>query len=121
MKALDISSSLRPISLLEVLAILSDNSVRKSKVDREDLKPYWKLEKSLLIKKLIINKPLKVFTDQRKKTNIAAVFCCRPLPNILKNRDHKMRPSSNLENKVHSDDDDFDILKISASMYEKIS
>ena len=34
------SSSPRPV---EILAILSDTTVRRSAVDREDLKPYWKL------------------------------------------------------------------------------
>ena len=31
--------------LLKALAILSDTTLRKSVVDREDLKPYWKSEK----------------------------------------------------------------------------
>ena len=31
--------------LLKAVAILSDTPVRRSAVDREDLKPYWKLEK----------------------------------------------------------------------------
>ena len=31
--------------LLKVLGILSDTTVRRSPVDREDLKPYWKSEK----------------------------------------------------------------------------
>ena len=31
--------------LLKVLAILSDTTVRRSAIDREDLKPYWKSEK----------------------------------------------------------------------------
>ena len=31
--------------LLKAVAILSDTAVRRSAVDREDLKPYWKLEK----------------------------------------------------------------------------
>ena len=33
--------------LLKALAILSDLTVRKSAVDQEDLKPYWKKEKIL--------------------------------------------------------------------------
>ena len=33
------------LDLLEALAVLSDTTVRSSEVDREDLKPYWKLEK----------------------------------------------------------------------------
>ena len=32
-------------ALLKALAILSDTTARKSAVDREDLKPYWKSEK----------------------------------------------------------------------------
>ena len=36
------SSSPRPA---KALAILSDTPVRRSAVDQEDLKPYWKLEK----------------------------------------------------------------------------
>ena len=31
--------------LLKTLAILSDTTVRRSAVDQEDLKPYWKSEK----------------------------------------------------------------------------
>ena len=34
---------------LEPLAILSDTTVRKSAVDREDLKPYWKSDKMAAI------------------------------------------------------------------------
>ena len=33
------------LDLLKDLEILSDTSVRRSTVDREDLKPYWKSEK----------------------------------------------------------------------------
>ena len=47
LKALYISSAtLQAVSnLLKALAILSDTTARKSTVDREDLKPYWKSEK----------------------------------------------------------------------------
>ena len=46
-KALDISSATAQVApnLLKALAILSDTTVRRSAVDREDLKPYWKSEK----------------------------------------------------------------------------
>ena len=46
-KALDISSATAPLAtdLLKALAILSDPTVRRSAVDREDLKTYWKSEK----------------------------------------------------------------------------
>ena len=30
------------LDLLKVLGILSDTTVRRAAVDREDLKPYWK-------------------------------------------------------------------------------
>ena len=47
LKALGISSATTPVAqdLLEALAILSDITVRRSPVDREDLKPYCKSEK----------------------------------------------------------------------------
>ena len=46
-KALDISSATALVApdLLKALAILSDTTVRRPAVDREDLKPYWKSEK----------------------------------------------------------------------------
>ena len=46
-KALDISSVMAQEApdLFKALAILSDTTVRRSVVDREDLKPYWKSEK----------------------------------------------------------------------------
>ena len=53
--------------LLKGLAILSDTTVRRSAVDREDLKPYWKSEKRPYFSRLH----------------------CRPFPNILKYRDHQ--------------------------------
>ena len=47
LKALDISSATAWVApdLLKALAILSDTTARRSAVDREDLKPYWKSEK----------------------------------------------------------------------------
>ena len=39
--------SLNYRDLLKTLAILSDATLRKSVVDREDLKPFWKSEKRL--------------------------------------------------------------------------
>ena len=46
-KALDISSATARVApdLLKALAIPSDTTVRRSTVDREDLKPYWKSTK----------------------------------------------------------------------------
>ena len=42
--AVDISSATDRVAadLFKALAILSDTTVRRSAVDREDLKPYWK-------------------------------------------------------------------------------
>ena len=50
MKALNISSTTAQVAadLLKAIAILSDTTVRKSAVHREDLKPYWKSEKGLI-------------------------------------------------------------------------
>ena len=47
LKALDISSAAAWAvpALLKTLAVISDATVRRSAVDREDLKPYWKLER----------------------------------------------------------------------------
>ena len=48
LKALDISSAAARVApnLLKALAILSDTTARRSTVDQEDLKPYWKSGKS---------------------------------------------------------------------------
>ena len=40
--------------LLNAQAILSDTTVTRSAVEREYLKPYWKLERSLYFSKLAI-------------------------------------------------------------------
>ena len=47
-KALNVSSTMAGAApeLSKALAILSDTTVRRSAVDREDLNPYWKSEKS---------------------------------------------------------------------------
>ena len=46
-KVYNISRATAPVvpDLLKSLAILSDTTVRRSAVDQEDLKPYWKSEK----------------------------------------------------------------------------
>ena len=45
---MDISSATAQVApdLLKDLAIMSDKTVRRSAVDQQDLKPYWKSEKS---------------------------------------------------------------------------
>ena len=47
---MDISSATARVApdLLKALAILSDTTVRRSAVDREDLKRYWKSEKKYI-------------------------------------------------------------------------
>ena len=72
--------------LLKALAILSDTTVRISVVIWEDLKPatsFW------VIKKSIIYKFFKGFTNHWKKTNRIVAFSCRTFSNILKYRDHQ--------------------------------
>ena len=46
--ALDVSSATAwlALDLLETLAVLSDTIARRSAVDQEDLKPYWKSGKN---------------------------------------------------------------------------
>ena len=78
--------------LLRALAILADITVKRSAVDQEDLKPYWKLEKMDTLSKVCpftLYKLSKVFTNHTKKTNRVVVFSCRTFPNILKYRDHQ--------------------------------
>ena len=88
-KALDISSATAWVApdLLKALAIYSDTTVRRSAVDREDLKPYWKSEKSHISLGDQESYYLQAFqrlTYHRKKTNRAIVFSSRLFPNILK-------------------------------------
>ena len=73
--------------LSKALPITSDITVRRSPVDREDLKPYWKSEKKTTflkdINKPIIYKFFKGFTNHRKKTNREVVFSCRLFQTFL--------------------------------------
>ena len=56
----------------------SDATVRRSAVDREDLKPYWKSEKGHIFlgdqQFYYLQKFVKDFTNHRNKTNRAVVF-----------------------------------------------
>ena len=78
---------------LEDIAILSDTT---DPLNRGDLKPCWKPEKRShfsmsVLNKSIIYKFFKDFSnieDHRRKTNSEVVFHDRPLPNILKYKDH---------------------------------
>ena len=85
-KGLDILSATARVApdLLKAPAILSDTTVSRSAVDREDLKPYWKSEQ-----RPHFSSPVSLLTSHRKKTNRAVFFSCRPFPKILKNRDHR--------------------------------
>ena len=95
LETLDISSeTARAVpDLSKALTILSDTTVRRSTVDGEDLTSYWKSEKKAtfleVFSKLINYKFFKDFTNHRKKANWTVVFSHRPLPNILKYRDHR--------------------------------
>ena len=91
--------------LLKALAIPSETTIRRSAVDREDLKPYSKSEK----------RP-KDFTNHRKKTNRVVVFSSRPFPNILNTgtTDETFLQSGKQFSFRH-------ILKSSSSIYESSS
>ena len=81
--------------LLKSLAILSDTTVTRSAVDREDLKPSRKSKGTFL--KVIITPIIYKFLK---------VFSCRNLPNNLKFWDHIwkfQKPSNNLENRILPD------------------
>ena len=96
-KCLDISSATARVApdLLKALAILSDTTVRRSAVDRKDLKPYWKSEKRPHFSRWSNNLVTcfsKTLLTTGKKTNRAGVFSCRPYPNILKYRDDWRKP-----------------------------
>ena len=78
--ALYISSATARVApdLLKALAILSDKTVRKFVIDRENLRRYWKSEKKAtffwVINNPIIYKFFKDFTNHRKKTNKGGSF-----------------------------------------------
>ena len=48
---MNISSAIARVApdLLKALAIPSDTTVRRSTVDKEDLKPYWKSKKAIFL------------------------------------------------------------------------
>ena len=69
------SNSARPV---KTLTILSGTTVRRSAVDREDLKPYWNHKKGH-ISGGDQQSYQQDFTNHRKKTNRVVVFSCRPL------------------------------------------
>ena len=96
---MDISSATVRVApdLLKALAILSDTTVRRSAVDQEDLEHTGNQKKdhisigdqqSYYLQVLFHLQAFLLFTNQRRKTNRAAVFSCTPFPNILKYKDH---------------------------------
>ena len=108
-KALDISRATAWVAsyLLKALVILPDATIRGSSAYWEDLKPYWKSEKRLhffrwLIKKPIIYKSFKDFTNLGKKTNRTVVSCSSLSPNIFIQWP-QLGPPNNQENKIPSD------------------
>ena len=76
LKALDIPGATVPVAsdLLLSLAILSDTTVRRSEVDREDLKPRKKTMFSFVINNIIICNFYEDFSNHRKKINRAVVL-----------------------------------------------
>ena len=75
LKALDISiaAAKEAPNLLKSLSILSDATVRRFAIDREDLKPYWKSEKRpdcwRWLASLLFNSFSEVFVNHREKTS----------------------------------------------------
>ena len=109
LKALDISRATAWLApyLLKALVILPDATIRVSSAYWEDLKPYWKSEKRLhffrwLIKKPIIYKSFKDFTNLGKKTNRTVVSCSSLSLNIFIQWP-QLGPPNNQENKITSD------------------
>ena len=96
-KALDRLSATARVApdLLKAQTILSGKTARRSFIDWEYLKPYWKSEKRARFSKwsriLWFTSFLKDVTNHshRKKTNRVVVFNCRTFPNILKYGDHQ--------------------------------
>ena len=74
--------------LLKALANLSDTTVRRSAVNRKDLKLHWKSDKRPHFRN-DQHTYFKEFNIHKWETNKTVVFSHRPLPNILKYRDHR--------------------------------
>ena len=68
-----------------------------------------------MIKNPIIYKFLEDFTNNRKKTNRAVVFCCRLFTDILKYRDHRCDLPKIWKTKLLQTN-----IEDSASMYESL-
>ena len=82
-KALDMSSATAQVApdLLKALPILSDTTVRRSAVDWEDIKPYWKSEKdhiSLGDQQFYYYQVFQRLCQPQTLTDRAVVFSCGP-------------------------------------------
>ena len=78
--------------LLKVLAILSDTTVRRSAVDQEDLKPYWKQKKdhiSLGDQQLLFTSFSKTLLITERRLLGLCFLAVDLSPNILKYKDHQ--------------------------------
>ena len=78
--------------MLKDLAVLSDATISRSAVYREDLKPCWKSVENHIFLRDEQSNYLQVFQNfinERKKTNRMRFFSCRPFPNIFKYKDHR--------------------------------
>ena len=82
---MDISSATARVvpDLIKALAILSDTTVIRSAVDREDLKPYWKSEKRLISLGDQQLYYLQDFTNHRQKTNRVVFLAVELSPTLL--------------------------------------
>ena len=92
--------------LLKALVILSDTTVRRSVVDQEDLKPYWKSEKRPHFSRwwsflLFTSFSKTLLTTERRIT--VWLFLAVDFSPRLKIQGPLMRPSNNLGNKTPSD------------------
>ena len=119
-KALDILSVIGHVApdLLKALAILSDTSVRRSTVDREDHKTITRNQKKKATFLQVINKPViykffKDFANHRKKNNRVVIFSHRLFYNILKYMDHQGALQTIYKTRLLQI-----ILKTAASIYE---
>ena len=97
-KALDISSAKSWVfpDLLKALAILSDTTARRSAVDREDLKPYWKSQKRPKFSRwpkilLFASFSKTLLSKERRLTGQLFLAVDLFFPNILKYRDHQWK------------------------------
>ena len=106
LKAWNISSAIAWVApdSLKSMTILSDTTFRRSAVEQEDLKPYWKYKKAEFLE--VIHKPViwifsKDFTNHQMKTSrMVVVTVASPQKSWI--HGPQMTLSNNLENKIPS-------------------